>query len=175
MNRENQPNQEYLLKQQEWESAAKSVESFEDRDKAKADAEIKDFVVALVAHGIPTYNSCEGGAGHGTWYPWVKVTYAEPDGLPTDPKKLEEYKAPNLEQQAKSQELLDEFYQSKGSVNEQARLVIKPLGIYGGFEIYSAGVDELENASPEEKDSHRQIYLNEMNEFAEFLKAKFFS
>lgn len=45
------------------------------------DERIREFVVLLIAHGVETFESCEGGEGHSSPEPVVRFEGAEAEGL----------------------------------------------------------------------------------------------
>ncbi len=56
-------------------------ESGESSDSAVYDAGVAPFVKVLQAHGIETYESCEGGPGHSFPEPTVRFHGTHPQGL----------------------------------------------------------------------------------------------
>ena len=45
------------------------------------DEGIRDIVLTLIANGVETYESCEGGKGHAYPWPTVRFTGSSPEGL----------------------------------------------------------------------------------------------
>lgn len=70
--------------------------------------------------------------------------------------------------------LLEEFYQNRETPFD-ARLVFDRIGAFGGFRVQSFGAAIMELLPPEEQLKKFELYRKEMNDFAEFLKRKYFS
>jgi hypothetical protein len=70
--------------------------------------------------------------------------------------------------------LLNEFYQER-KVTFEAQLSFQPIGAFGGFRIQSAGATTMSILPPEEQREKRKEYKKEIDEFAKFLRDKFFA
>ncbi len=150
------------------------------------DKNIESVVAALNARGIRTSGSCEGHSNLNSPVPWVSIsagTEAEERGmLAKENDKL----------RAKTQALLDEFYQNR-SVAENVKIVISngvaSFWLHNGGELFKAWrkyVDEIveskKSGKPitlrrpqegiEDFESQLPILQKEFQDFAEFLKSK---
>lgn len=163
-------------KQKEWDRVRGEVDAIADALGKGVDEGIKEAVIALRACGFTTDQSCEGHIGkddHGLSFPWVQIYAPEPESWQESEQKKEEWIVENLKQQKKLMDLFEEFYQNRETPFE-SRLTFAAVGDFGGFRLQSFGAELTRLLSLAEKGAKLELYRKEMNEFAEFLKKKFF-
>ncbi len=150
------------------------------------DKNIESVVAALNVRGIRTSGSCEGHKDHGSPVSWVSIS-AEVDAEERGLLAKE-----NDALRAKTQALLDEFYQNR-SVVEDVKIVISngvaSFWLHNGGELFKTwrkyvdGVVENKKSgkpitlkSPqggiEDIESRLLKFKKEFQDFAEFLKSK---
>lgn len=166
-----------------WEKNRSAIDAVTDSLGLGIDEKIKETVTAFRVHGFITSQSCEGHSGedeqHGESFPWVEVYAPEsPDWEKAqgENKKLleREWIVQNLKQRQKMTNLLAEFYQSRVTPFD-ARLAFDRVGAFGGFRVQSFGAEILRLLPPAEQRQKLESYRQEMNDFTEFLKDKYFS
>lgn len=164
-----------------WEQKRAEVEKITDGLGRGIDEKIKEAVTAFRVHDFPTSQSCEGhnGEEEGELFPWIEIYPPEPEGLEEGDEKEQKEKrrawtAENLKQQKKMMELLAEFYQSRNAPFD-ARLIFDCIGAFGGFRVQSFGAEMMKLLSDKERQEKLELYRKEMNDFAEFLKDKYFN
>jgi hypothetical protein len=168
-----------------WDGERADVDKIADGLGKGIDGGIKEAVVAFSVYNFPTSQSCEGHDGEGEEkgglpYPWVEIYAPEPEGWEdAEGKKKEELKREwtmeNLRQQERMLGYLAEFYQGKER-DVRRELTFHNIGAFGGFRVQSSGGDTMELLhTPAEKKQKQELYREEMNKFAEFLKDKYFS
>ena len=149
------------------------------------DKNIKKPVAAFLLHGFTTSGSCEGHIAKndktqfGIPYPWIEVYAPAPKNWrkAKNGQKIhleQEWKLENLRQQNKITILLQEFYK-KRKTPPDARLVLESIGIFGGFRVQSFGAKTIAALPQKEKKQKLSLYRKEMNDFAKFLKDKYFA
>jgi hypothetical protein len=151
------------------------VDGTTDKLGLHIDDGIKEAVIGFNINDIPTSQSCEGHIQErreGASYPWVEVYTPEPEGWKESDEKQREWTIENLKHRQKAMELLDEFYQDR-QVPFDVRLSFANIGAFGAFRVRSAGGEIMPILSGEEQKEKLQIYRDEMNAFAKFLKDKF--
>lgn len=154
------------------EQMRQKVEEISDKLGEGVDENIKESVVAFMAHEFPTSQSCEGHIGDkNVTAPWVEVYAPEIKGFENNEEKEKEWTIENLKQQKRMLEMLDEFYQDR-KIHFDAVLSFRNIGAYGGFRVQSTGAEIMPILPFEEQKSKLNIYRNEMKEFTEFLKNK---
>ncbi|MGH7799935.1 MAG: hypothetical protein ACREOW_04800 [Thermodesulfobacteriota bacterium] len=162
-------------KEMAWEKHKSEVERMTDRLGKEIDEGIKETVIALRAIGFPTSQSCEGHTVRGLPYPWVDITAPTECTLwwsaPT-PGYEKRQELANLKLEQRMVELLAEFYENRQTPFD-ARLSF--VFIRKAFRVQSIGGRTLSLLSPEEKEMKIGIYKKEMEDFARFLKQKYFS
>lgn len=163
-------------RQEVWDKLTLEVEQIADGLNHPVDKGIKDTIIAFKAYEIPTSGSCEGHTeeNHGLPYPWVDIEVDEPKDWEEDEAKQKLWRNKNLLEQQKVINLLQEFYQDRNSPME-ARLVFENFGIYGRFRIRSMGADVMDLLTEEELKAKSLLFQEEMKDFTEFLKNKFFT
>ena len=168
-------NPEKSEKQKRWEAIQAEVEAITDRLGLGIDKGIKESVIALKAFDFPTSQSCEGHleGEHGLAYPWVEIYTPEPNGWEENEEKQREWKFANLREQQKMLGLLEEFYQNR-TAHMDTRIVFNRIGAFGGFRIQSMGAETMELLTPERQAEKTEAYKKEIEDFASFLKNKFF-
>jgi len=162
-------------KQSRWEQLSDEAQQIKDQLGKGLDEGIQQTVIALKAHGFPTNQSCEGHAKgeHGHPYPWVQVGVPEPKGWQDDEEKQKEWMRQNYKEEQKIRELLTEFYRIK-TTPADIRIIPEKIGIFGSFRIQSAGAEALQESPVEELPEKVKMYQQEMNDFTQFLKEKYF-
>jgi len=166
-----------------WENERTKTDGIKDRLDLGVDEAIKEAVTAFRIHGFTTSQSCEGHRheeidgekdDHGASFPWIEIYAPEPEGWEESEEKKKEWAKANLEQQQKMTIYLEEFYKNR-KVLFDARLTFDPIGIFGGFRVQSFGARMIELLPREKQLEKLELYRKEINDFAEFLKEKYFS
>lgn len=184
-----------------WAEIAKKVDEFRDGLDKPIDIGIRETLIAMNALGFKTRQSCEGHLDWGLAAPWVEIEVEgveslhekamemfdtasnaqEDDHTPYD--KVEELfqeahrmkaeaRKPVLEKARQMMSLLGEFYADYLPPHDQILMV----DVYPhGFRVQNIGIELQQIADPETKQRKLQAYKEEMDDFAEFLKSKFFS
>ncbi len=162
-------------KQKKWEQIAAEVEQITDSLGKGVDEGIKETVIALKAYEFPTDQSCEGHmeGEHDHPYPWMQIYAPEPEGWQEDEEKQKEWTRENLKEQQKMLDLLAEFYQSRNTPFD-ARITFDKVGAFGGFRIQSMGADTMQLLNKEDLAEKVKAYKQEMADFTEFLKDRYF-
>ncbi|MBU1092082.1 hypothetical protein KJ836_00125 [Patescibacteria group bacterium] len=160
-----------------WQKLTRSVEHITDAVGKPIDEGIKDTVIAMMAHELSTSQSCEGHINtqdntHNM--PFVEIYAPEPEGWQNDQEKKEQWTRKNLEQQSKTIDYLDEFYENR-TTPFSTMLNIRPIGMYGGFRLQSAGSDIALLLQSTQLHDKFIAYQKEMQEFTQFLKDKYFT
>ncbi len=158
-----------------WEKYKSEVERITDRLGKVIDEGIKETVIALRAIGFPTSQSCEGHTDRGLPYPWVDIKTPKESTLwwsapAPEYEKLQELAI--LQLQKKMLEFLAEFYEDR-QTSFDARLVFEFTR--KSFRVQSIGGRTLPLFSTEEQEKKIRLFRKEMNDFARFLKQKYFS
>ncbi len=79
---------------------AHRVDRITDKKGMRIDGEIKEPVTALLVHGFPTRQSCEGHLDtHGHPYPWIFIDAPDPEERVSDEDKKEQWTIANLREQ----------------------------------------------------------------------------
>jgi hypothetical protein len=166
-----------------WKNERAKTDEIKDRLDLGVDEAIKEAVTAFRIHGFTTSQSCEGHKhegineekdDHGTSFPWIEIYAPEPEGWKESEEKKKEWAKTNLEQQRKMMTYLEEFYRDR-KVLFDARLTFDPIGVFGGFRVQSFGARIIELLPREEQLEKLELYRKEINDFAEFLKEKYFA
>jgi hypothetical protein len=160
-------------KETAWKAALLALEQLTDRTGKGLDAGIKESVAALMAHGFPTIQSCEGHLDWGLPYPWIEIRAPAPNGWRNDHQKEQWWRRENLIYQQKMLVLLSEFYRHR-RLPFDAQLSLAAQG-FGGFRLCSAGAEILTLLSLDERKSKLRLYQKEMSDFTAFLKKKGFT
>ena len=165
-----------------WEKRRAEVDKITDRLGLGIDGKIKETVTAFLVHEFTTSQSCEGHTGeeekHGDSFPWVEIYAPEPKGLEEakgeKKKQLDrEWAVENFKQQQKMMGFLAEFYQGRETPFD-ARLAFDRIGAFGGFRVQSFGAEMTAILTPEERKQKLELYREEMDDFTNFLKSKYF-
>lgn len=176
----------------QWEKMRAEVEEMADVLGEGIDEGIKETVIAFNVNGIPTSQSCEGhfedGSDHGFPVPWVTVSAPnKPELRYKGEEETPEYRTwyeENKKLFTKVEALLKEFYAGR-SVPEEIRIIIDKMDnvfdVHNGGKFYIPN-DRKERLQTELTEEERQripeVLKNcqkEMQDFAEFLKKKYFS
>lgn len=166
-----------------WEKKMAEVNEITDRLGKGIDEKIKDAVTAFRAHEFTTSQSCEGHTGkeekHGASFPWIEIYTPEPKGWKEakGEKKEEierEWMVENLKQQQNMMGFLEEFYKER-ETSFDARLIFDRIGAFGGFRVQSFGAEMMRLLPPEKQFKKFELYRKEMEDFAAFLKGRYFS
>lgn len=162
-------------KERAWESFRLQVDLLKDKLGNPVDEKIKEVVVGLIVHDFPTFSSCEGHLDREPVIsPYVIVTTDEFEGWKEDESIADEMASENLNHQRRAIELLSEFYEKHDSPYD-SRLSLEKVGPTSGFVLRNTGADVLEILPPAEQEEKLKLYRREMNDFAVFLKYKFFT
>jgi hypothetical protein len=176
-----------------WAAIEQTVSRITDGLGMPIDPGIKETVVALMAHGFLTRQSCEGhpDSGHGEPFPWVSVTVPFPaewepyrTWTPRQRKERSEFLRPAVEFEiARLRVYLEEFYSFR-LTSDQVRLTVtymKP----GSCRLHSAiapSTSEEHDARRTDKAKwiadHREVLAlasEEMRAFTAFLRDKYFN
>jgi hypothetical protein len=162
-----------------WEKKLAEVDEITDRLGKGIDEKIKEPVAAFLIHGFTTSGSCEGHIAegyeeeHGLPYPWIEVYAPEPEGWQENEEKKHEWTIQNLKQQLKMMGFLEEFYKERETPFD-ARLTFDAVGKYGGFRVQSFGAEMYPILTLEERKQKLTLYRKEMEDFAKFLRDKYF-
>lgn len=172
---ERESNMEKSEKQKRWDELMDEVEQIADRLGHGVDVGIKETIAPFKTQDFPTSGSCEGHVEgeHGLPYPWVDVEVPEPEGWKDDEEKQAEWKKENLVERKKMMELLSEFYDKKNTPID-SRLVFENHGIFGAFRLQSMGAETMDLLSEGELKEKYIQYKQEMDDFTQFVKDKFF-
>ncbi len=172
------------MREQSLFEIGQEVDKMEDKLGEKIDPGIRDTLIAVKAHEIPTSGSCEGHDNRAEALPWIQIENPEPDGWKEDDRLKELWQKWNTRDANKIKKLLVEWYDKRKeegeSINKKTRLFTSPIGRYGAvrlepmaqYEISGRGkITEQDKKSREEKDL--EPYKAEMKNFGEFLRQKF--
>lgn len=177
-------------KQESWQQMLDRIDRMADRRGKGVDPGIKEMVAVLNCMELTTDGSCEGHVHEGeSPPPWIHFDFVPTQlryavrqarqelrpGEKTNPHLealLTEARLKLLRGQARIVELLDEFYSGRRS-SAETRLGITFYPDSARLESQGADLQEL---YPSQIQSRKlRAYQDEMRDFAEFLKAKFFS
>ena len=166
-----------------WNNVRAKVEKVTDALDLGVDKGIKEAVTAFVAHDFTTSQSCEGHVDdikeRGHAFPWVEVYAPDPEGFDEaegeERERLEhELTIKNLVQRKKLTEFFEEFYKERETPFD-VQLTFDRIGAFGGFRVQSTGAELMPLLPMEERVKKIELYRKEMDEFARFLKQKFFA
>ena len=163
-----------------WEKTLMKVNEIGDSLGRGIDEKIKKSVAAFLIHGFSTSGSCEGHITeeseeeHGLPYPWIEIYAPEPEKWKESKEKQYKWIVENLKQQQKMMGFLEEFYKERKTPFD-ARLTFRGIGAYGGFRVQSFGAEMYPILTLEEQKQKLKLYRKEMDDFAIFLKDKYFS
>jgi len=160
-------------KQKVWDETRSSVDHIVDGLEEHVDEGIKETVTALMVHGFVTIGSCGGHLERSLLYPWVDFCTVEPTGWKEDKRIIKQWEAANRIQYKRMLELLGYFYFDR-KVKYDAMLILDCAN-FAGFRLESIGGFAVDGESDEIKQEKLTLYCREMQEFAEFLKNKYFS
>ncbi len=170
-------------KQKELERIRQKLEEAEDNLGKPIEQGIFETVVMLRAFGLKTDQSCEGHSKEKrtkerkpSFSPWVDVHphYPERENWQKDERLRRKVEKEAQRHKRKMIELLDEFYEER-KVSPGVRICLTDKGIYGGFRLQSSGSEKLETLSDEKRKKKREVYKQEMEDFTDFLREKYFS
>ncbi len=172
------PENKHIQKQERWDQVAAEVENIRDRLGKEIDPGIKQAVVALRTLGFKTDASCEGHLNRGHKAPWVdvgmKLKEAHEKGERADPEteqRMLEAQKEVLAEQAKLLDFLSEFYENR-QVPIRSRLILNFFGNSARLINQGEGVQGCLTA--EEQLQHLNDFRQEMADFTDFLKDRFF-
>ena len=156
-----------------WQKITLKVESFPGK---KIDKGIKQTIIALMAHKIPTTGSCEGHIDKkaGVFLPSIEIFIAKPKIPQGEP--LKHYTEKVLQVQSTLMELLDQFYH-KRQILFEARLTpaFYRNNEWGVFYLESFGRRLAGVLTEEEQRQKLLLYRRELQAFGKFLKRRFFT
>lgn len=174
-------NSETEKRKARWDEIQQEVGALTDTLGKGIDEGIKPAVIAFRALDFPTSQSCEGHIREtdnddqwGETYPWIEVYAPEPEGWEDSPEIQQQWNEENLKEQQRMIILLDEFYQNRDTAYD-TRLILRDIGLYGGFRVQSAGGAVMKLLSLEEQANKYTVYRKELDGFVEFLKQKYWS
>jgi len=159
-------------KQEVWHKTLLVVDRIADGLKEHIDEGIKETVTALIVNGFVTNSSCGGHLDRALPYPWVDLSTPEPNGWEENKDIKQQWETSNRSQYQKLLVLLDEFYADR-LVDYNVMLMLDCAN-FAGFRLQSVGGYVLENVSDEVRQAKFRLYENEMKDFTEFLKNKYF-
>jgi len=175
-------------KEKAWEEMASRVELIADKLGKEIDPGIKEAIIAFNLLDINTTGSCEGHLDRGTFAPYIDVKAKGVDELEQEVQRLraegvefedkrilslvEEVERKNFEERKKLFPYFDEFYKER-KVPFQQQLIIHGLG-WGRSRIESQGAEIQEIETGELRGKRLGEYQEEMREFTDFLKKKYF-
>ena len=159
------------------DEARNKVDKIADSEGRVIDEGIKKCVTALMMHGFPTDDSCEGHLSDEPGrkkiaLPRIGVNAPEPEGWKESEEKQKKLSEENAIYKKRMKELLEEFYADQ-KIADEYRLIIHKKGKFNRFVIAStkdmkAGLNPGEN----EKDILDRARL-EIADFTNFLMDKF--
>jgi len=138
-----------LDKRQAWQKVLDRA--FRVKRSFRLDAKIESIVLALNENGVHTTQSCEGHMGHGFAYPWVRI-------MEEDCGTLEHF--------------LEAFYQQRLVLYDRM-LQIEHL-LTDEYMLRPHGAILQKSRDSAERSAKLKEYQQEMQDFALFLKEKFF-
>jgi hypothetical protein len=152
-----------------WRKIEKNSKNIGDKLGKGIDDKIFLPVVALRTYGFDTTASCEGHLNWGEPFPWIDI------GVITRPPKAQKLersiRVNNLKEQKRLLKLLEEFYTQR-AVNIYTRLILAPVGIFGGFQLTNQA-GEIQATFPiKERKRNLADFQKEFKDFAIFLKNK---
>lgn len=167
-----------MTKQEQWDEMSKKVDKFVDGLDYPVDAGIKETVIVFNLLGLDTDASCEGHIEpnriQGPYIDIEDISLAKDfDAIYNNEPSTEVFKKARDKvdiQLAKFQkrllDYLEEFYINR-KVSETSRLIII---VFNWVRIQNQGSDVLKIS--EDKEKLLKEFQKEMNDFTEFLKAK---
>ena len=162
-----------MSKNASWNNVQKKVDRIVDGLGKHVDKSIKETVIALLVLDFSTSASCQGHLGkHGLPYPWIDITVPTPEGWREDDAKKTQISKELLHQERRIINYLEEFYAGR---NTKYEAILVPVRRGYRLRLCSIGTAISETLSLNQKRRKYGIYKKEMTDFAEFLKAKFFS
>ncbi len=162
-----------------WEQKLDEVDRIIDGIGKGIDEGIKEVVAVFLLYKFPTSASCEG---HITFtgemdyafpYPWVDFETLAPEGWIDDEQKKQEWTQKNLVEQQRLVKYLDEFYRGR-DILPDAKLVLD-CNMYQAWRLQSAGAEMMRSLTAEQRMQKYDLYRKEMQDFARFLKEKYFA
>jgi len=171
----NEKNKTMNEKKKKWRQIRSKVNRLADSLGRRIDVKIRESVTALLSLDFNVSASCTGHTRRGIAAPWIDIG----EDIPItqikrkSKRELKILKAKNLREQERLMELLDEFYRGKEVPND-IRLVLEQRGIYGNARLVSTGERFQEIRPKREREERLEQYREEMRQFTEFLKQKYF-
>jgi hypothetical protein len=165
---------EELDRKATWRRIDQEVARFDDGTGKKVDAGIHRLVVALRAHGCPTFASCEGHFSWGRAQPWVEIRL--PGAGPRCQEDDESWAVLLPKERAVRLalvRLVDAFYANRADVPHHARLVVHGIDSPGWLHVSTVTLDAASLLKGNERRTWLQQGLREAQAFASFLKEKF--
>jgi hypothetical protein len=147
---------------------------FDDGTGKRVDPGIYYLVVALRAHGCPTFASCQGHLRWGTAQPWVDIKL--PGAVRFGEENDESYSVVwPLEHQTSLSlvRLLDAFYVKRQGVPHHAKLVVHRLKSPGWLHISTVAYEAGYELHGHERRTWLREGLREAQSFGSFLKTQF--
>jgi len=183
MNREGEKKVNFE-KEQRLLEIEKEVTELEDKLGKKIDPGIRETLISIKAHGLPTSQSCEGHNDRGEALPWVQIENPAPAGWKENEKKKELWRQWNERDVGKLRKLLDQFYEERKEegkgVPENVKLDFWPVGQYGAMRLQSRAQTEIsgrgkvtEKMKKERESQDLEPYKKEMSDFGQWLRKKF--
>jgi len=96
------------------------------------------------------------------------------EGIKEAVTKRREWQIENLKIQKKMIDLLDAFYQGR-KISFESMITFRYIGAYGEFRLQSFGAETMELMTPEEQEQKRLEYKKELDDFAQFLRERYFA
>ncbi len=160
-----------------WAEIAREVDELADKLGHPIDAGIRDAVIGLLAHELPTNQSCEGHDDRGEALPWVSIESSEPEGWEDNKQLKEEWRNANKQLATKVRALLEGWYEHRQAdqdvIPDDQKLILEPQGIFGAFRIQPAAQERMTKLSQSERAQQALVYREEMRKFSTFLQEHF--
>lgn len=166
-----------------WAETLEQVNQIRDKKGMRVDEGIKELLTACMVNGFPVDGSCEGHLDRALAYPYIvielftipKEKLAEIHGKSLDEaeKILHEYSIKDWAERQRIKDLLQEFYSGR-EIDPRYEFEIHGEGV-GLFRLEPACAYKYHNPPDEEtKKMMFQVMHQEIKDFAEFLRMKFF-
>ncbi|MDZ7798954.1 MAG: hypothetical protein U5L76_05150 [Patescibacteria group bacterium] len=183
MNREREKGIDFE-KQQRLFEIEKEVAEMEDNLGKEIDPGIRETLVSVKAHDLPTSQSCEGHNHRGEALPWIQIENPAPAGWEEDDNKKELWCRWNKRDADKLQILLDEWYEERNKqgqeVRDKLKLDLMPISQYQAVRLEPKAQAEIsgkgkvtKKMKKEREKQDLEPYKKEMKDFGQWLRNKF--
>lgn len=154
-------------KQALWGKTEEKVDQFRDALKMPIDKGIRETVIVLNVLGFTTSMSCEGHLDRGLPYPWVDIKFNE-----VEMELLDGRTTPDL---LKMISLLEEFYEVRKPLQYARITISQRVASFRIQSIVGRSAERLKVTVPAFLETFYGNCVQEMNDFTEFLKQKFWN